>query len=84
MYFNQTDEQLYGFNTPYNVPPANQCGRVFYASFHVANGSGTSFPSECGNLPLTAQEKVLEFMLLDLASCVTDDSKPPPPPPGPN
>lgn len=84
VYFNSTDEQLYGFNTPYNQPPAQQCGRVFYASFHVANGSGTSFPSECGNAPLTAQEKVLEFMLLDLASCVTDDSKPPPPPPGPN
>ena len=84
VYYNQTDEQLYGFNTPFNQPPANQCGRVFYASFHVASGSGTSFPSECGNAPLTAQEKVLEFMLLDLASCVTDDSKPPPPPPGPN
>lgn len=84
VYFNQTDEQLYGFNTPYNQPPAQQCGRVFYASFHVAqNAGGATFPGECTAAALTPQEKVLEFMLLDLASCVTDDAAPPPPPPIP-
>jgi hypothetical protein len=83
VYFSQADEQLYGFNTPFNMLPKDQCGRVFYASFHVSsNGSGV-YPSECNSNPLTAQERVLEFMLLDLASCVTDDSMPPPPPPGP-
>ena len=84
VYFNQNAEQLYGFNTPYNDPPNKQCGRVFYASFHVANNGSGVFPAECSAQPLTAQEKALEFMLLDLSSCVTDDTKPPPPPPGPN
>jgi hypothetical protein len=36
------------------------------------------FPAECDNNPLTTQEKVLAFMLFDLASCVT--SVPPTPP----
>jgi hypothetical protein len=84
VYFNQTSEQLYGFNTPYNMMPKDQCGRVFYASFHVANSGSGIFPAECNAMPLTPQEKVLEFMLLDLASCITDDSMPPPPPPLPN
>jgi hypothetical protein len=83
VYFTAQDEQLYGFNTPYQLKPADQCGRVFYASFHVANSGSGTFPAECNTTPLTPQEKVLEFMLLDLASCITDDSLPPPPPPLP-
>ena len=31
---------------------------------------GTVFPSECTMDPMTGQEKALEFMLFDLASCV--------------
>lgn len=46
--------------------------------------SGTStFPGSCKSGPLTAQEKALEFMLLDLTACVSPDSAPPPPPPAP-
>ena len=73
----------YTFNTPVGTPAASQCGRVVFSDFHVANAatSGLKFPAECSASPLTAQEKVLEFMLFDLASCITPDTTPPPPPP---
>jgi hypothetical protein len=32
---------------------------------------GMTFPTECDSGPMTAQEAVLEFMLFDVASCVT-------------
>jgi hypothetical protein len=68
----------YSFNTPVNVPPPQQCGRVVYSDFHVeeyAAGSLNSvFPSECTpNAPMTPQEKLLEFMLFDLTSCIQQD-----------
>ncbi len=67
----------YTFNTPANALPANQCGRVVFSDFHVENSNGsngTTFPNECnGNSPLTPQEKLLEFMLFDLTSCVQPD-----------
>jgi hypothetical protein len=73
--------QTYSFNTPVAADAANQCGRVVYSSFHIATDSGTSFPSECLAGPMTAQEKVLEFMLFDLAACIQKDDLPPVPPP---
>ncbi|HEY7954032.1 MAG TPA: hypothetical protein VII38_02030, partial [Polyangia bacterium] len=67
----------YTFNTPVLNPPATQCGRVVYSDFHVENSGGSqnvTFPKECGaNAPLTPQEKLLEFMLFDLTSCVQPD-----------
>jgi hypothetical protein len=63
----------YTFNTP--VGGANQCGRVLFSDFHV-NTSGVcnqtcTFPTECGAAkPMTPQEKVLEYMLFNLTSCV--------------
>ena len=66
----------YTFDTPIAYPPsalpATQCGRVLYSDFHVsdATASGTTFPGECTDSPMTAQEKTLEFMLFDLASCI--------------
>lgn len=66
----------YTFDTPWNK--MNQCGRVIYSDFHVtnANTSGVTFPNECTASPMTSQEKALEYMIWDLASCV-----PPPPKP---
>ncbi len=66
----------YSFDTPWGKQ--NQCGRVVYSDFHVAgtNSGGQTFPAECTASPMTAQEKALEFMIWDLASCV-----PPPPKP---
>lgn len=80
--YSSTDTQTYSFDTPVGVDADKQCGRVVYSSFHVASGAGVSFPSECNAQPLTPQEKVLEFLLFDLAACIQkDDTVPTPPPP---
>jgi hypothetical protein len=66
------------FDTP--VGSSNQCGHVIYSDFHVTNAAvspATVFPAECTTGPLTAQEKVLEFMIWDLASCVPGPPAPP-------
>jgi hypothetical protein len=73
----------YTFDTPVGVPAASQCGRVLYSDFHVNNADtdpSTDYPSECDSSPMTAQEKVLEFMIFDLASCIPGNPPPPPPP----
>ncbi|APR86170.1 Tryptophan synthase alpha chain [Minicystis rosea] len=63
------------FNTPVEAMPDDQCGRVVFSDFHVANAStgGKVFPAECDNTAMTPQEKLVEFMLFDLGSCVTPD-----------
>jgi hypothetical protein len=66
----------YTFNTPVGAPAARQCGRVLFDDFHVENqdnGYGTTFPAECSGGPMTPQEKLLEFMIFDLGSCVAPD-----------
>jgi hypothetical protein len=73
--------QHFTFNTPVGSAPANQCGRVVYSDFHVANANvkGAQFPTACNSNAMNAQERVIEFMLFDLASCITPDVPPPPP-----
>jgi hypothetical protein len=66
----------YTFDTPEayapDPAPTTQCGRVLYSDFHVsdATSNGSTFPAECTDGTMNAQEKTLEFMLFDLASCV--------------
>lgn len=65
------------FNTPVGVPAGQQCGRVLFSDFHIATGGSASgtFPGSCGSAaPMSAQEKVLEFMILDLTSCIQPDT----------
>ena len=38
-------------------------------------------PTDCANVDLSPQEKALEFMLFDLAACVTPNGEAPLPPP---
>jgi hypothetical protein len=80
--------QHFTIDTPVGASPDQTCGRVVFSDFHVLNAmtNGKTFPAECDDMPLTAQEKVLEFMLFDLASCIgpaTPPAPPPPPPPPP-
>jgi hypothetical protein len=62
----------YTFDTP--VGASNKCGHVIYSDFDVDSlgaTTGTTFPAECGAAaPPTAQERILEYMIWDLASCV--------------
>lgn len=76
----------FSFNTPVGVDAGAQCGRIVFNDFHTVNvfgGQTGIFPSECSNraAPLTPQERVFEFMLFDLSSCVQKDDLPPVPPP---
>jgi hypothetical protein len=61
----------------------NLCGRFVYTGLHVStavtsahtmDGKG-SFPSQCVEGDLSSYEKAIEFMMFDLASCITLDSK---------
>jgi hypothetical protein len=59
------------FNTP--VGEATQCGHAIFSDFHVSgvtNANNTPFPTECSKT-FSPQEKILEYMIFDLASCVT-------------
>ncbi len=72
------------FNTPIGAADGAQCGRVVYSDFHVSPqtiGSTAPFPSECVESAITPTERVLEFMLLDLETCIQNDNEYPKPPP---
>jgi len=66
----------YTFDTPVG---GTACGRGVFSDFHVEDASNNpstdaTFPSACnGTTPgsMTPQEKLLEFMLFDLTSCVS-------------
>lgn len=60
------------FDTPVGQT-TGQCGRVLFNEYHVetsiSNSSGAQFPGVCGSsTTMTAQEKLLEYMLFNLTS----------------
>ena len=70
-----TDPLHYTFDTPIGDLPAAQCGRALFDDFHVEDlsadkSTGKTFPAECPAGAMTAQEKMLEFMIFDLSSCI--------------
>jgi hypothetical protein len=73
---NPVSVQHFTVDTPVLAKPEASSGRVVYSDFHVLNPTQVNpfempkpFPMECDDMPLTAQEKVLELMLFDLATC---------------
>ncbi|HMJ52841.1 MAG TPA: hypothetical protein VK540_12220 [Polyangiaceae bacterium] len=76
--------QQFNVATPVLADPDKLCGRVTYFDFDVASAADNgmfTFPAECSTSALTPQEKVIEFMLFDRATCLPHGG--PPPPPGP-
>jgi hypothetical protein len=77
--------QYMSFNTPIGVPEEQVCGREVYTNLHVAAvdsdpNRNQTFPVACEVRDLTAQEKVVAFMLFDLSACVMNDDLEPKPP----
>jgi hypothetical protein len=72
--------QYLSFTTPLDAEPADRCGRVVFSDIHVSGGAGNdtsqaglSYPSGgCTTdiATMSPQEKVLAFMIFDIASCV--------------
>jgi hypothetical protein len=76
--------QSFSFNTPLGAASANQCGQVVYSDMHVGAASGDRpglpVPDECAAGELSPQEKVLEFLVFNLSSCVAPTGEAPQPP----
>jgi len=80
--------QYMSFNTPIGAAEDAVCGREVFTDLHVASVDITSlpalnakgFPASCEVRDLSAQEKVVAFMLFDLSACVQSETKPIKPP----
>ncbi len=59
--------QKAGATRPTTVSFENQCGRVLFSTYHTEGALGGS-----GNSALTAQEKALLYVLLEVGVCVGD------------
>ena len=60
------------------------CGKAVFTDLHAGGAPSGDIPGSCQAANMTAQEKALEFLIFNLAACVSDESKPmmlPPPPP---
>ncbi|HJZ86032.1 MAG TPA: hypothetical protein VKN99_12725 [Polyangia bacterium] len=57
----------------------NGCGRVLYSSYHTLGrdndlcglgGPGCHFPDYCDGSPLSPQERILEYLIFEISTCV--------------
>jgi hypothetical protein len=66
--------QYLAVNTPVDAEPEERCGRMVLSDIHVSQDSDSdpdsAFPDDCSDGELTAQEKVLAFMLFDISACI--------------
>jgi hypothetical protein len=65
--------QYYQFTTPLEVEATQRCGKAVFSDIHVSTGDAAShnpYPTSCTTSGLTPQEKVLAFMIFDIAGCV--------------
>lgn len=76
--------QNFSFDTPLDAPlgaTPNQCGQVVYSDMHVGAASNDDptqpVPDDCAAGDLSPQEKVLEFLVFNLSSCVTPTAQVP-------
>jgi len=90
IYDNGTGDTKYmSFETPIGgkvFPPVGDsgagetkgyCGKAVFSDLHAGGSPSGDVPGSCkSTAALSAQEKALEFLFFDLASCVQDDSKP--------
>ncbi|HEX2869696.1 MAG TPA: carboxypeptidase regulatory-like domain-containing protein [Polyangiaceae bacterium] len=80
--------QYLSFNTPIGATEDKVCGREVFSSLHVASVdietlpalNAKGFPASCEQRDLSAQEKVVAFMLFDLSACVQNEKDPIKPP----
>ena len=88
------DTKYFSFETPIGgTGPADDsgalaartyCGKAAFTDLHAGGAPSGDVPGSCKQTALTPQEKALEFLFFDLASCVTtvtDTGGPPPIPP---
>lgn len=72
--------ESFSFDTPLDAPEF-QCGQVVYSDMHVGAASNDDpalpVPAECASGDLSPQEKVLEFLVFNLSSCVTPSGEAP-------
>jgi hypothetical protein len=71
--------QYLSYTTPMEAARDQRCGRVVFSDIHVSGGDDSQpnygFPSDGCTTDvntLTPQEKVLAFMIFDIASCIPD------------
>ena len=59
------------------------CGKAVFTDLHAGGAPSGNIPGSCKSAALTAQEKALEFLIFNLAACVSTESEPMKLPPAP-
>ncbi|MBN1609152.1 MAG: hypothetical protein JW940_21160 [Polyangiaceae bacterium] len=72
---------MFQFDTPWDSPAEEQCGRVVVSESHVSQSldanHNTAFPSRCDMSSMTGEEKAFEFLVFSTTQCVGLVAPPP-------